>query len=96
MKKAEWYIDVYDFHNSTSPVRKTLEEVGMPFEFHDLTLEPSAQAAVAAMRTIDGIEKSPRVYIRKGVHPRLDLHAMLVDPSKAVLKAKLRYHEIIP
>lgn len=46
------------------------------------------------MSAIDGQQAAPRVYIRRGVWPNIEMRAVLFVPTKIGLQTMLRYYEV--
>lgn len=96
MASPEWKIDVYGFKISpaTAEVEGVLTKAGLPFEFHNISSDTNAILAVQKMSAIDGQTAAPRVYIRRGVWPEMEMKAVLFAPSRVGLQMMLKYHGV--
>lgn len=97
MTSPEWKIDVYAFGNDprTAVLHELLDATGVSVEYHNISTDAAAITAVRAMEALDG-QKSPRVYMRRGVWPNMDMVHSFYDPSRTVLRTMLQYHQLIP
>ncbi len=96
MTEAEWKIDVYGYKisDATATVTEVLDKAGLAFEFHNMSSEAPVIQAVAKMASIDGHTETPRIYLRRGVWPNMEMKAVLFNPSRIALQTMLRYHDV--
>lgn len=96
MCAPEWKIDVYGYKisDATAVVDGVLTKAGLPYEFHNMSSDSNVIAAVQKMSAIDGKQAAPRVYIRRGVWPKMEMKAVLFAPTKIGLQTMLKYHEV--
>lgn len=97
MISFEWKIDVYTFETDerTTMLHDLLDGMGVPVEYHNISTDPAAIRAVHVMEEIDS-KPSPRVYMRRGVAPNLDMVHTFYNPSRTSLRMMLQYHKLIP
>lgn len=96
MTEAKWKIDIYGYKisDATTTVTEALEKAGLAFEFHNMSSEAPVIQAVAKMASIDGHTETPRIYLRRGVRPNMEMKAVLFNPSRVALQTMLKYHEV--
>ena len=96
MTEAKWKIDVYGYKISaaTEAVADVLIRAAVPFEFHNMSSDREVILGVAKMASIDGHTEMPRVYLRRGVWPNMEMKAVLFNPSRVALQTMLKYHEV--
>lgn len=97
MVTPEWQIDAYVYGNDprTDVIRELLDATGLSVAYHNISTDAAAITAVRAMEKIDG-KQSPRIYMRRGEWPKMDLVHTFYNPSRTVLRTMLQYHQLIP